>query len=249
MIEHFAHQPLRLGRGFGVGVAAVGQCQQRCAAHDGQPRARDRPARGGRRDRRRNGIAPPDRSGRRCRPRARAAARSPARPAAGARSAAARGACSPPAARSAKRRLVAREEARVRILARQELQQQLVQIEAAYERRTADSRQPAAPFGAQQRLQFVLPRPRQQQRLESLQQPSQFRARASRAARDHRDAAVFGRDRLDDRRSSRGTRRCAARTPAGRRGAAVERGGASPCRARPLQRTAAHSASLGGQRT
>ena len=36
------------------------------------------------------------------------------------------------------RRLVAGEKARMRILARQELQQQLVQVEAADERRTAD---------------------------------------------------------------------------------------------------------------
>src|SRR4030095_11215299 len=28
MIEHFAHQPLRLGRGFGIDVMAVGERQQ-----------------------------------------------------------------------------------------------------------------------------------------------------------------------------------------------------------------------------
>ena len=59
----------------------------------------------------------------------------------------------------------------MRILARQELQQQLVQVEAAHERRAADARQPAAPFGVEQRLQLVLARPRQQERLEALQQP------------------------------------------------------------------------------
>ena len=86
----------------------------------------------------------------------------------------------------------------MRILARQELQQQFVEVEAAQERRSADPRQPAAPFGPEQRLQFVLPRPGQEQRLEPLQQPPQFGAgrRAPRATIATRPYS--GRDRLDD---------------------------------------------------
>ena len=86
----------------------------------------------------------------------------------------------------------------MRILARKELQQQFVEVEAADERRPADSRQPAAPFGPEQRLQFVLPRPGQQQAAGTLQQAPQFGARAPRAARHHRDPPVIRRDRLHD---------------------------------------------------
>ena len=197
MIENFAHQPLRLGRGLGVRVAAVGQRQQRRAAHD-RPAARRIGRRApraaiegvmvtrGRIDRaagvglaherqrvaqlgeQQNLEAPQHR-----------------------RLFAARG-------EVGQRRLVAREKARMRIFPRQELEQELVQVEAADERRAADPREPSPPFRMQQRLQLLLTRPRQEQRLEPLQEPPQFRARAARAARHHRDPAVFGGERLDD---------------------------------------------------
>jgi hypothetical protein len=86
----------------------------------------------------------------------------------------------------------------MRIFARQELQQKLVQVEAADERRATDSRKTAAPLGVEQRFQLRLPRPRQDERLKRLQQSAQLRAWAPRAARHHRDATVFGGDRLDD---------------------------------------------------
>ena len=47
----------------------------------------------------------------------------------------------------------------MRILAREELQQQLVQVEAAQQRRAAEQRQPAAPFGLDQRLELAARRP------------------------------------------------------------------------------------------
>ena len=77
----------------------------------------------------------------------------------------------------------------MRILARQELEQQLVQIEPAQKGAASDPRQPAAPFRVKERLELLLARPREQERLERLQQSTQLGARPFRPARDQRDPA------------------------------------------------------------
>ena len=87
---------------------------------------------------------------------------------------------------------------RMRIFARQHLQQQLVEIEAAEQRRAGDQRQAAAPFGPGQRLDLVGARPRKGQRLERLQDAAQLRTRTFCAARHQRNAAVIRGERLDD---------------------------------------------------
>src|SRR4029077_3538762 len=83
-----------------------------------------------------------------------------------------------PAGKVRERRFVIAEKLRMRILARQELEQELVQVEPAEERAAAYTRQATPPLGAQQRLEFLLARPGQEQRLEGLQEPPQFGARA-----------------------------------------------------------------------
>ena len=96
------------------------------------------------------------------------------------------------------RRLVMGEQVAMRVLAGQELQQQFVEVEAADQRRPADPRQASAPFGPEQCLQLALPRPGQEQRLESLQQAAQFGARPLGAARHQRDPSVLCREGLHD---------------------------------------------------
>ena len=95
-------------------------------------------------------------------------------------------------------RFVVAKELWVRVFARKELQQQLVQIKAAQQRRPRDQRQTAAPLGSEQRSQLAGAGPGQGQRLECLQDPAQLGARSPRAARDQRDAAVLRGQRLDD---------------------------------------------------
>src|SRR5439155_16764051 len=90
------------------------------------------------------------------------------------------------------------EQARVRILAREKLQQQLVQIETAQQRRSADQRQATAPFCPDERLELARTGPGERQRLERLQYAALLGARAARPARDHRYATVGDRERLDD---------------------------------------------------
>ena len=51
--------------------------------------------------------------------------------------------------------LVMREQRRMRIFAREQLQQQLVEVEAAQQRRTGRQRKAAAPFGLDERLELA----------------------------------------------------------------------------------------------
>ena len=108
------------------------------------------------------------------------------------------GACVAPDASRFKRRFVVAKELRVRIFARQQLQQQLVQVKAAEQRR---SRRPeagrrATPLSAASCSSP--PPPTTKQRLECLQHPAQLRARPPRPARDQRDPPVVRAERLDD---------------------------------------------------
>ena len=99
---------------------------------------------------------------------------------------------------AAERILVVAKQPRVRVLARQQLEQQLVQIEAAQQRRPGHQRQATTPLGTNQRLQLAAARPGQRQRLERLQHTAQLGARALRTPRNQRDATVPGGQRFDD---------------------------------------------------
>src|SRR5207249_792618 len=96
------------------------------------------------------------------------------------------------------RRFVIAKQLRVRILAREELEQELGQVEAAQQGRTADQRQPAAPLGLEKRLELPRTRPRERKRLKGLDRRAQLGSRSSRTARHQRYASVRCRHRLDD---------------------------------------------------
>src|SRR4029079_16586656 len=172
VIEHAAHQPLRLRCGLRVGIVRGRERKQRRPAHDRAPRiglARDEArsavecvmvAFGGG-DRRAGvdivrkrqrvtelGQEPPLASAPRRRLRGRAHV----------------------AGERMQRRGVLGVKGRMRILARKQLQQQLVQIETAEQRGARRQRKAAAPLGLDERLELARAGPRQRKRLERLQQ-------------------------------------------------------------------------------
>jgi len=96
------------------------------------------------------------------------------------------------------RRAIVVEQLFVRIVARQQVQQQLVQVETAHQRRALQVRLTALPFGAVQRAHLALAEPGQQQRLEVHQHAAQRRPGPARAARHDRQPAVLTAEYVED---------------------------------------------------